>query len=364
MGSEVIEGLVGRPSHWLAGEGHDADLVLSTRVRLARNLADVSFTGQADEATLRSAASRIVSACESSQALGDGSYLPIVEMDETDRQFLAERHLISREMTVLERPGGLYLADGERTSLMINEEDHVRLQAVVSGLDGGAAWERVRQAEEDLDGSLDFAFSEELGYLTACPTNVGTGMRASVFMHLPSLVLSKKIRQVLRGVSQVGLAVRGFYGEGSEILGNFFQISNQNTLGRAEPDILANLEKVVRQVLESEQRARALLLRDARPQIEDKVYRAYGVLRHARVLPAQEMINLTSAVRFGVALGIGLDVGLAVLNELLVLTQPAHLQKLAGKTMEEAERNAFRARIVRERLGAAATGTAGEPAGP
>ncbi len=335
MGSDVLDGLVGKPSHWLTAEGGEADLVLSTRVRLARNLADHHFAQRADDQALRSIVSRVVSACESSAELRGGSFLPISELEELDRQFLAERHLISREMMALERPGGLYLSSDERTSVMINEEDHLRLQAVVSGLDTDAAWERVRSAEEDLDGSLDLAFSDELGYLTACPTNVGTGMRVSVFMHLPSLVLTKKIRQVLRGVSQVGLAVRGFYGEGSEILGNFFQISNQNTLGHAESEILTDLEKVVRQVIDAEQRARGLLVRDARLQIEDKVFRAHGVLRNARMLTAQEMINLTSAVRFGVAIGVCREVSLATLNELLVLTQPAHLQKLAGRTMIE-----------------------------
>ncbi|MGD8394472.1 MAG: protein arginine kinase [Candidatus Eiseniibacteriota bacterium] len=352
MGVEALEALVGTPSHWLAGVGHEADLVLSTRVRLARNLTDMPFSQQADEEALRATVSRIVSACDSSAELGGGSFLPISELDALDREFLAERHLISHEMLSLERPGGLYLASGERASAMVNEEDHLRLQAVVSGLDCDGAWDRVRRAEEELDTRLEFAFSEELGYLTACPTNVGTGMRASVFMHLPSLVLTKKIRQVLRGVSQVGLTVRGFYGEGSEILGNFFQVSNQHTLGHSETDILANLEKVVRQVIDAEVRARGLLTRDARVQIEDKVYRAYGVLRNARMLPSQEMINLTSAVRFGAAIGIGLDVSLAALNELLVLTQPAHLQKMAGRLMTEDERNEYRAEVVRQRLAA------------
>jgi protein arginine kinase len=350
MPSEVLQRLIGQPSGWLAGRGAEADLVLSTRVRLARNLADVPFTGRADDGVLRSTVSRVVAACESSQELAGGTFLPIVELAELDRQFLAERHLISREMLSLERPAGLYLVGDEQASVMINEEDHIRMQAVVSGLDPAGGWDAVRRAEEELDSALDFAFSEDLGYLTACPTNVGTGMRVSVFVHLPSLVLTKKIRQVLRAVSQVGFAVRGFYGEGSEILGNFFQISNQNTLGQSESDLLASLEKVARQVIDAEQRARGLLLRDARLQLEDKVYRAFGVLTHARVLPAQEMINLTSAVRFGVAIGVDVDVDLGALNELLVLTQPAHLQKLAGREMIEEERSEFRAQVVRERL--------------
>ncbi len=342
--------MLATPSHWLSGSGADSDLVLSSRVRLARNLVDLPFSTRAVEGELKTAASRIVSACESCASLSGGAYLTLADLEPSDRLFLAERHLISRDMMSAERPSGVYIAQGERTSIMVNEEDHLRLCAVVSGLDVERAWHAVRESEEELDGALDFAFSESLGYLTACPTNVGTGMRASVFMHLPSLVLTKKIRQVLRGVSQVGLAVRGFYGEGSEILGNFFQISNQHTLGHSEAEILANLKKVTQQVIEAEHRARGVLLRDAGKQIEDKVFRAYGALRHARILPAQELINLVSAVRFGLAIGANLGVRLATLNELLILTQPAHLERRSGVTMDEEERSIYRAQVVRERL--------------
>jgi protein arginine kinase len=350
MSSSVLDQLVGKPSRWLSEAGPNADLVLSTRVRLARNLRDLPFTQRAAEEEMGVVVSRVVSACQSSPSLGGGQFLAMGELSELDRQFLAERHLISREMVSEVRPAGLFLGEGEAATVMVNEEDHLRLTTVVSGFEVDRAWESVRKVEEELDSALEFAYSEELGYLTACPTNVGTGMRVSVFIHLPSLVLTKKIRQVLRGVSQVGLAVRGFYGEGSEILGNFFQISNQTTLGISERETIENLEKITRQVLDAEARARRVLLKEARLQIEDKVFRAYGTLSHARMLTAHEVINLVSAVRFGSALAIGAEIDLSILNQLLVLTQPAHLQKLAGREMSEAERNVYRASLVRERL--------------
>jgi protein arginine kinase len=350
MSSSGLDQLVDRPSRWLSEAGPNADLVLSTRVRLARNLRDFPFTQRAAEEEMGIVVSRVVSACQSSPSLAGGDFLAMGELTELDRQFLAERHLISREMVSEVRPAGLFLATGEGATVMVNEEDHLRLTTVVAGFEIDRAWEAVRRVEEELDSALEFAYSEELGYLTACPTNVGTGMRVSVFVHLPSLVLTKRIRQVLRGISQVGLAVRGFYGEGSEILGNFFQISNQTTLGLSERETIENLEKVTRQVLEAEVRARRVLLKEAHLQIEDKVFRAYGTLSHARVIAAHEVINLVSAVRFGVALGIGPQADLTTLNQLLVLTQPAHLQKLGKREMTEAERNVFRATLVRERL--------------
>jgi len=352
-----LDQLVSKPSRWLAEAGPNADLVLSTRVRLARNLRDLPFTQRAAEEEMGIVVSRVVSACQSSPSLAGGDFLAMGDLSELDRQFLAERHLISREMVSEVRPSGLFLATGEGATVMVNEEDHLRLTTVVAGFEIDSAWEAVRRVEEELDSALEFAYSDELGYLTACPTNVGTGMRVSVFVHLPSLVLTKRIRQVLRGISQVGLAVRGFYGEGSEILGNFFQISNQTTLGLSERETIENLEKVTRQVLEAEVRARRVLLKEAHLQIEDKIFRAYGTLSHARVISAHEVINLVSAVRFGVALGIGPKADLTTLNQLLVLTQPAHLQKLGRREMTEAERNVYRATLVRERLAEAHPGS-------
>jgi protein arginine kinase len=245
------------------------------------------------------------------------------------------------------------VAAGERLSLMINEEDHLRLQSMAAGFQLAEAWGAADAADDELDQSLDYAFSDEIGYLTACPTNAGTGLRASVLIHLPALVLLDEIQKVLKGVMQVGLSVRGLYGEHSEVMGNLFQISNQTTLGRSERDSIESLERVTRQIMDAEERARERMMRDARIQIEDKVWRAYGTLRHCRSIHAREVINLCSAVRLGVALGLPGLCPLRTVNELLVLTQPGHLQRYAGGELTPSERNVYRAQLVRERLEAA-----------
>jgi len=345
--------LVERPSPWLSAEGPHADLVLSTRVRLARNLHNVPFTHRARDEQLQGVLSSIASAAQRSSPFQDGLLLRMGDIAPLERQILVERHLVSHELGDGTRPRGLVVAPDARLSLMINEEDHLRLQSMTPGFQLAEAWALADGADDELDQSLDFAFSEEIGYLTSCPTNAGTGLRASALVHLPALVLLDEIQKVLKGIMQVGLNVRGFYGEHSEVMGNLFQISNQTTLGRSERESIDTLERVTRQILENEERARERMLRDARVQIEDKVWRAYGSLRYCRSIHSREVINLCSAVRLGVALGLPGLCPLRVVNELLVLTQPAHLQRLAGGELTPAERNVYRAQQVRERLEAA-----------
>ena len=342
--------LVGRPSQWLSGDGPHAELVLSTRVRLARNLHSVPFTHRARDEQLQGVMSSVASAAQRSTLFRDGLLLRMTEMSVLDRQILVERHLVSHELGDGARPRGIMIAPDERLSLMINEEDHLRLQAMTPGFQLAEAWALADVADDELDQSLDFAFSEEIGYLTSCPTNAGTGLRASVLVHLPALVLLDEIQKVLKSIMQVGLNVRGFYGEHSEVMGNLFQISNQTTLGRSERESIETLERVTRQILEHEERARERMMRDARVQIEDKVWRAYGSLRFCRSIHSREVINLCSAVRLGVALGLPGLCPLRVVNELLVLTQPAHLQHRSGGELTPAERNVYRAQMVRERL--------------
>lgn len=335
---------------WLDGTGPSSDIVLSTRVRLARNLKDVPFTHRAREEQLAMVYSSTVTAVRNTPALEGTSAITMRELTPIDRQFLVERHLISNDLADNGRLRGLLLLPDESVSLMVNEEDHLRLQALASGFQLRSAWESVNAIDDDLAEDLDYAFGEDLGYLTACPTNVGTGMRASVLIHLPSLVLTRQIGKVLQGITQVGLAVRGFYGEGSQIMGNFFQISNQTTLGQSERETVDALERVTRQIIEYEQQAREELLKDARVQIEDKIWRAFGTLRHSRVISSQEVVNLSSAVRFGVALQMEGLTDVPTLNEMLIRTQPAHLQLFAGREMEQRERNVVRADYVRELL--------------
>ena len=341
---------------WWKGEGPHADMVLSTRIRLARNLREVPFTHRARDEQLQGVLSSVTGAAQGSALLSGGLLLKMQDCSAVERQVLVERHLVSHELGDGARPRGIYVAPDDRVSIMINEEDHLRLQSLTPGFQLAEAWSLADRADDDLDQSLEYAFSDEIGYLTACPTNAGTGLRASVLIHLPALVLLEEIQRVLKSIMQVGLNVRGLYGEHSEIMGNLFQISNQTTLGRSERDSIESLERVTRQIIETEERARDRMLRDARTQLEDKVWRAYGTLRFCRSIQAKEVINLCSAVRLGVAMGLAGLPPLRVVNELLVLTQPAHLQRQAGAEMSPAERNVYRAQVVRERLAAAADG--------
>jgi len=345
-----LEQLTREASPWLDASGPHSDLVLSTRVRLARNLVGVPFTHRARDEQLVSVLGAVERAAEGAAAFQRGGLLKMHELTPIDRQFLVERHLVSHELSDGARPRGLYVATGERLSIMVNEEDHLRLQALCSGFQLAEAWALAEHADEELEGALEYAFSDELGYLTACPTNVGTGMRASVLIHLPALVLTKQIDKVLKSIVQVGLAVRGLYGEGSQVMGNLFQISNQTTLGHSEQESVESLDRVSRQILDYEERARDVLMRDAKGQIEDKVWRAYGSLRYGRSMTSEEVINLCSAIRLGVALGFAGLPPLKALNELLVLTQPAHLTRRAGRELDAPERNVLRADLVRSHL--------------
>lgn len=347
-----IGAMLEHPGRWLSGEGPEADRILSTRVRLARNLAGTHFVGRALDDDLLRVYQSVTSAALAAEEFAGGSAQAISDFSVLDRQFLLERHLISHDLTGDSAARGLILSADERSSILVNEEDHLRIQALEGGFLLEDAWKRAARVDEALELRLSFAWSDDLGYLTACPTNVGTGMRASVLMHLPALVLTQKMKKILAGVNQVGLNVRGYYGEGTDVMGNFFQISNQVTLGDSEEATLTKLTRVVRQILEWEEKAQELLLRQARLQVEDKVLRALGVLRYSRLLSSQEAIGLLSAVRFGHTLGLRNVPAVAVLNELLIRCQPAHLQKAAGREMNSEERNEYRATMVRQILGA------------
>jgi protein arginine kinase len=345
-----IADMVAQTGLWLRGTGPQADRILSTRVRLARNLAGTHFVGRALEDDLNRVYQSVSGAALLAGEFEGGAAQVVGELSLLDRQFLLERHLVSHDLTGDSGTRGLVLSSDEGASILINEEDHVRIQALEAGFQLEQAWKRASRVDEALEECLSFAWSDELGYLTACPTNVGTGMRASVLMHLPALVLTQRIKKILAGVAQVGLTVRGYYGEGTEVMGNFFQISNQVTLGETEEETLTKLTRVVRQILEWEEKAQEVLLRQARLQVEDKILRAAGVLRYSRLLSSAETIGLLSALRFGHALGMRNVPPIAVLNELLIRCQPAHLQKTAGREMSSEERNEYRALMVRQVL--------------
>jgi len=339
---------------WLDGSGPASSLVLSTRIRLARNLASYPFGLRASTADREGILQDVLAAARETVSLRQAVSFRMDQLGREDRQLLHERHLVSKELAGLEEPGVVRPAAAllvqDRVGVMLNEEDHLRLQGLWSGFALDQAYQEVDRLDAELGQRLPFAFHPEFGYLTSCPTNVGTGLRASVLIHLPGLVLTKEISKVLQGLAQVGLTFRGLYGEGSEVVGNFFQLSNQTTLGKSERELLDHLGKMVRQVMQYEEQAREVLLRDVPTIIEDKVWRAYGLLRHARTLSFEETMNLLSGVRLGVSLGLIDRIGLYALNKLLVYTQPAHLAVAEGVAVDDPELNVRRARYVRTLL--------------
>ena len=343
---------------WLDASGRASHLVLSTRVRLARNLRDRIFGVRNSPEEREAILAEILPATRDTPQLAEAMLIRMDQLERDDRELLHERHLVSRELAGLEGGGdvraGAALLVQNRVGVMLNEEDHLRLQGLQSGFALEAAYGEVDTLDSELGQRLAFAFHPQFGYLTSCPTNVGTGLRASVLIHLPGLVLTKEITKVLQGLSQVGLTFRGLYGEGSEVVGNFFQLSNQTTLAKSEFDLLDHLGKMVRQIIEYEEQARQVLLRDAPAIIEDKVWRAYGLLRHARSLSVEEAMNLLSGARLGVGLGLIPDVSMYTLNKLLVYAQPAHIaaQDTGVPALSPSAINIRRASYVRESFGA------------
>ncbi len=335
---------------WLGATGPESDVVISSRVRFARNVEDAPFVPKAGPADQDRVVGAARCALEGTGYLERGRFLGDAQLSEERCGLLLERHLISPDFASTKLKRGLYVSTDEGLSLMVNEEDHFRFQALASGLDFPVAFGEVSAMDERLESQLSFAFSPTFGFLTACPTNIGTGMRASVLVHLPALVLTREIEKVLRGAVQIGLAVRGLYGEGSEVKGNLFQISNQKTLGQSESEILETVTDIAHQVVGYERKAREYLVKNLRAETEDKVFRSFALLRSARILTSDEAINLLATVRFGVALGVINEVGLGQVSRFLVLVRPANLQELLGEKLTAAERDERRATFLRESL--------------
>lgn len=347
-----MAGLGKTASQWLRGDGPRSDVVVSSRVRLARNIAGYPFLSRASEAqrneVLNTAQQKILDAGLSEQLL----WIPLAESSPLDRQVLSERHMISRQHGQGDLPRGVALSSEESFAIMINEEDHLRLSALRSGLQLEQAYEHANRLDDTLESRIDFAYSSRLGYLTACPTNLGTGIRVSVMLHLPGLKLTGEVEKLRRAAKDMHLAVRGFYGEGTEAVGDLFQISNQTTLGRSEQQILEDFcDVVIPEMIEYEQRSREALAEQRPAVLDDKIYRALGTLSSARLLGSEEALYLLSSLRLGVSLGRIASVSLSTVNELFLLTQPGHLQKVAGQELTGPERREFRATYVRERLG-------------
>ncbi|MFD3450501.1 protein arginine kinase [Microbacteriaceae bacterium 4G12] len=339
-------------SPWMKEDGPDCDIVLSSRIRLARNLQDYIFP------TLLSneEAMAILTTFENHFAgrqfsqFGEFEMLKMGEMQPMQRRVLVEKHLISPNLADNNHVGACLLSENEQISIMINEEDHIRIQCLFPGFQLSNALQVASEVDDWLEEHVEYAFSEKQGYLTSCPTNVGTGLRASVMIHLPALVLTKQMNRIIPAISQLGLVVRGIYGEGSQALGNIFQVSNQMTLGKSEKDIVEDLNSVVLQLIEQERAARKTLMNTAGIQLEDKVYRSYGVLSNSRLIESSEAASCLSDVRLGIDLGYIQNISRNILTELMVLTQPGILQQYAGGPLHPEERDYRRAALIRERL--------------
>lgn len=339
-------------SEWMKGSGPESDIVISSRVRLARNITDIPFPILATNQHADDALERVKSVLESEELteISRFQFIELAGLSDLEKRVLVEKHLISPALVNESRRGAVVLNESESISIMVNEEDHLRIQILFPGLQVKEAWDLASQIDDIFEARLDFAFDERLGYLTSCPTNVGTGMRASVMMHLPALVLTQQINRILSAISQLGLVVRGLYGEGSEATGNLFQISNQITLGKSEEDIVDNLYGVVMQIIGHERAARKRLLAESKIRLLDRVNRSLGILSHAAVIDSKEAAQRISDVRLGHELGLIEGVEAKTLMELLVMTQPGFLQQYAGENLSPEERDLRRAELIRAKL--------------
>ena len=345
-----IDELLSKPSEWVRSDSPNSKIVMTSRVRLARNLRHVPFPGWAKKPDRQRALDLMRPVVEALPEMASCFSDSLDNLAALDKQMLVERHLISREHAAKNAGSGIVINDKETICVMINEEDHLRMQAIKSGLQLKSVFKTIDKVDTELEEQLDFAFSPRLGYLTACPTNVGTGMRASAMVHLPAMVLSDQINQVVQAVNKLGLAVRGLYGEGTEALGNFFQVSNQTTLGEREADVIERLNKVILQIIEHEENARCTLLEKKPRLVYDQVGRSYGILSQAHTISSKESLNLLSLMRMGVDLELLPAATRTIVDELFIAVQPAHVQRIAERKLTAEERDSSRAELIRQRL--------------
>ncbi|MCX5715236.1 MAG: protein arginine kinase [Candidatus Omnitrophica bacterium] len=345
-----LNDLLNHTSEWLRGTGPNSEIVISSRIRLARNLEKYPFPHWASKKQGEDVMGVIDAVVANMEYLKNTTVFKLADLDSVDKQFLVERHLMSLEHAQKKNSKAVIIDDEEVISIMVNEEDHIRFQVMQSGFNLFEAWSIINRIDDSLAKELPFAFSPEWGYLTACPTNVGTGMRGSVMLHLPALVMTRQIDRVLAAIAKLSFTTRGLYGEGTQASGNFFQISNQVSLGQHEEDIIESINGLIRQIVEQEHNAREALLAREKEGLEDRVSRSFGILKSAHIITSQETIELLSMVRLGLDLGMLKDMDRSVINELFIVTQPAHLQKLQEKKLTSPERDIKRAEIIRQKL--------------
>jgi len=342
--------LLKHPADWMAGHSSETAVVLTSRVRLARNLREVPFPGWARKTQRIDILNEVKNIVDRIPAMRDGFSHELSDLDQLQKQVLVERHLISREQAARNEGSGSVVNRKQTLSLMINEEDHLRIQAIRPSFQLEEAYKLALSTDRFLEKELNFAYHTKLGYLTACPTNLGTGMRASAMLHLPGLVLSDQIGQVLKGIGKMGLAVRGLYGEGTESLGNLYQISNQSTLGQSEIAILDCLNRVIGDVARYERQAREKLMETDPLMVRDSIGRAAGILGYAHIISSKEALNHLSMLRLGADIGIMDPAVVEICDRLFMETQPAHLQWRSGHKLSPESRDAIRAKMIGDQL--------------
>lgn len=345
-----LNDLMNHTSEWLKGTGPHSDIVISSRIRFARNLERIPFPHWTNKKQAAEVLQVVEEAVAKVEALRHCTVFRLAEMDNVDKQFLIERHLMSYEHAQKNNSKAVIIDEEEIIAVMVNEEDHLRIQVMQSGFNLYETWDIINAIDDGLAKELSFAYMADWGYLTSCPTNTGTGMRGSVMLHLPALVMTRQINQVLAAIAKLSFTTRGLYGEGTQATGNFFQISNQVALGQSETEIIENINGLIRQVIEQENASRQLLLQQSRSMLEDKINRSLGILKSAHIISSQETTELLSLVRLGIDLGMVRDINRRAVNELFILTQPAHLQKMENKKLGSAERDVKRAELIRIKL--------------
>ncbi|MFH1202105.1 MAG: protein arginine kinase [Candidatus Omnitrophota bacterium] len=345
-----LDDLINHTCEWLKGTGPNSDIVMSSRVRLARNLSKLPFPHRANKKQSEDVLVKVKEAIQTCDYCKKSFFFELADLDSVDKQFLIERHLMSREHAAKSDHKAIVISEEEIVAIMVNEEDHLRIQVMQSGFNLFEAWQIINNIDNELSSKLDFAFLPDWGYLTACPTNTGTGLRGSVMLHLPALVMTKQINKLLQVINKLSFNARGLYGEGTQALGNFFQISNQVALGHNEDELVDNIHGVIRQLIEQETQARNIMMTSHKELLIDRISRSFGTLKTAHIISSDETVELLSMVRLGIDLGVIKDIERSLINELFILIQPAHLQKLEGKKLSTQERDFKRASIIREKL--------------
>lgn len=338
------------PGTWLSGEGPESDIVISSRIRLARNVTGFPFVNKMEDQAKKDFVSYFLQRISPIIKAYNLQWIDITELSGVDLKLLLERHLISKEIIQGKGSRGLLVNSAESISVMINEEDHLRIQYLASGLQLNKVWQDIDSVDDKIDAAVPYSFSPELGYLTSCPTNIGTGIRISVMLHLPGLSITNQIKKVFQAVSKIGLTVRGLFGEGTEGVGDFFQISNQVTLGISEMDIISKVGGVIPKIISYERLARERLLQESRVLFEDRIWRAYGILKYTHSLCSEESLTLLSLLRLGINIQILKDITIQTINKLFLMCQPSHLQKKENREMESSERDIVRAAYLRKTL--------------